>query len=381
MDTTALPPMHTWLAECNDPLTNNVLSRMRQLPDVVHLAVMPDVHPASDTCVGTALATDRLIYPSAVGGDIGCGMLALAFDAEASQLGRPEVAARLLRLLDGKIPSMRHHRSRTIAFPPSLHGAELSHPALSAHLRTEAHLQLGTLGGGNHFIEFQADSDDQLWLMIHSGSRSLGQVIRAHHIAAARQSPPHSNLPSLDATMAPGKAYLHDAAIACTFADANRRAMATLAIAAVKQILNAEPDIASVISCDHNHVRLETHFGRQLYVHRKGAMPADDRLPGIIPGSMGTQSFHVVGRGHPLALRSASHGAGRRLSRVAARSRFKNADVKHQLRNIWYDPRQLSALREEVPHAYKDIRTVMRAQEDLISITRKLTPILSYKGP
>jgi tRNA-splicing ligase RtcB len=379
MTTNPLPPIHAWLAESNDPAVTRALDRMQRLEDVAHIAVMPDVHLAGDICVGTALATHRLLYPAAVGGDIGCGMLAIAFDVEAAALNDPHTAGALLRRLSQSIPQMRHHRSHVLPLPDSLRHATFSHPSLTALLHSEASLQLGTLGGGNHFVEFQSCPAGQLWLMIHTGSRALGQAVRHHHVAIAL-SQKHAPLPSLDSSHPTGQAYLHDAALACTFAEANRRAIATLAAAAVHDLLTAHPDPSTLITCDHNHLRPEHHQSQLLHVHRKGAMPADLHLPGLIPGSMGTQSFHVSGLGHPNSLRSASHGAGRRFSRAAARQKFSATDLKHQLRHVWFDPRHTHHLREEAPHAYKDIRSVMRAQTELVTITRTLNPLLAYKG-
>ena len=187
-------------------------------------------------------------------------------------------------------------------------------------------------------------------------------------------------LVALDATTERGTAYLHDVEWARQYASANRLAMAEIAAEVLKQIAGANPVIGSTLHCDHNHVQHESHFGRVLYVHRKGCMPAEMGMPGVLPGSMGTLSYHVEGRGCPESLCSSSHGAGRRFSRASAREHFTPADLKHQMRNVWFDPRKVQAIREEAPNAYKDIRAVLKAQAQLVRLTRTLRPILVYKS-
>ena len=371
------PAYHTWLAAPLEPAVRQVLDRVRRADDVVHLAVMPDVHLAADVCVGTAMATRRLIYPGAVGGDIGCGMLAMAFDASANLLADPQCAGRILRDIGEQVPGRRHHRAATIPLPAECSAADLSHGSLAAVARGEAALQFGTLGGGNHFIELQADEDERLWLMIHSGSRAIGQAVRDYHVARATLR--SARLSALDAETDAGRAYLHDAQWARNYADANRRAMAARVVEVVRSHGGGAIDEASVIAIDHNHVQPEHHGDETLLVHRKGAMPAADGAAGVIPGSMGTFSVHVTGSGNPASLHSSAHGAGRQLSRHAARERFGLADLRNQMRNIWFDPRRRDMV-EEAPLAYKDLRAVLRAQSDLVRITRRLRPLLIYKS-
>lgn len=370
-------PVNWWLSEGVDDSVKRAIERMRALDDVVRIAVMPDVHVAGDLCVGTATATRRLLYPAAVGGDIGCGMLAIAFDVDADALRHGNVAGRVLRGFTDRIPQSRRHRRHLLPWPDELKLDELS---CRFRLDDDAALQLGTLGGGNHFVELQADEAGQLWLMLHTGSRAVGQAVRNHHVASIR--PGHFSGPvgALDATTPEGQSYLRDAAWASRYASANRAAIAACVVDVMRDALNARPIDGTRIECDHNHVREEAHDGERVFVHRKGAMAADDGVAGVLPGSMGTRSYHVEGRGCVASLRSSAHGAGRRFSRATARERFANADVKHQLRDVWYDPRQLAALREEAPHAYKDVRAVLRAQEELVRVTRTLRPVLAFKG-
>jgi tRNA-splicing ligase RtcB (3'-phosphate/5'-hydroxy nucleic acid ligase) len=254
----------------------------------------------------------------------------------------------------------------------------LSHRSLDAIARDEGSVQLGTLGGGNHFVEFQADEEGRLWLMIHSGSRAMGQAIRGHHLARATRV--GSNLHAVDATEAAGQAYANDVDWARAYAAANRQAIAERVAGVAGRILSAPMDWAKTIAVDHNHVARERIGDAELWVHRKGAMPAPPNSPGVVPGSMGTPSYHVIGLGRAEALHSSAHGAGRSMSRESARRSVTERAFHREMTGVWYDYRQAAHLREESPSAYKDVRAVMRAQRDLVKITRTLRPILNYKG-
>jgi tRNA-splicing ligase RtcB len=370
--------LNTWLAMPMNTAVKQAIERVRRADDVAHVAVMPDVHLAGDVCVGTAMATRRLVYPSAVGGDIGCGMLAVAFDAPADILREAKNAGSLLRLLGQNIPAQRRHRTRTLTLPEDLKPVDLSHPELLSIFEGDGKLQFGTLGGGNHFVEMQADEEDQLWLMIHSGSRAMGQAIKGHYVARATIR--SGGMVALDSDTAEGQAYLHDQNWARSFAHANREAMAQQVAEILRTLFKIEPIDGMTIRRDHNHVRREFHFGESLLVHRKGAMPSEAGSLGVVPGSMGTLSFHVEGRGCPQSLLSSAHGAGRLLSRHAARERFNRTDLRQQMQGVWFDPRLADDLREESPKSYKDVRSVMRAQHDLVRVTRTLRPLLVYKG-
>ena len=371
-------PVTTWLAGPMEESAARALERVSRADDVAYVAVMPDVHVAVDVCVGTATATRRLVYPSAVGGDIGCGMLAVPFDRDAEALRDPARAGALLRALGERVPAHRRSRRNAMPMPAGLRTEALSHPSLVASVREEARLQLGTLGGGNHFVELQADETGRLWLMVHSGSRAAGQAVKAHHLARARLR--SASMMALDAGTDDGRAYLHDQEWARAYAHANRAAIAEQVVAVVKEVLGINADASGTIACDHNHVRQEEHFGQTLLVHRKGAMPADAGLAGVVPGSMGTLSYHVEGRGCEASLRSSAHGAGRLLSRGAARDRFTRQDLRRQMGEVWFDPRLAESLREESPRSYKDVRAVMRAQSELVKVVRTLRPVLVYKG-
>jgi tRNA-splicing ligase RtcB len=371
-------PMASWLAHSLDTSVRRALDRVRRADDVVRLAVMPDVHLAADVCVGTVMATTRLVYPAAVGGDIGCGMLAVAFDASADLLADPSRAGRVLRAIGDRVPSRRRHRAATLPLPADCAVGDLSHPALVADAKDEGALQFGTLGGGNHFIELQGDADERLWLMIHTGSRAMGQAVRSHHVA--RSTFRSGAMPVLDTAADAGQAYLRDQEWARRYARGNRLTMAGQVFDALREVAGVRPIDSTLIECDHNHVRRETHFDQALLVHRKGAMPADENQHGVIPGSMGTSSVHVVGRGVAESLRSSAHGAGRQMSRTVARERFNRSDLRNQMNGVWYDARLAKEMCEESPKAYKDLRAVLRTQEDLVRVVRTLRPLLVYKG-
>lgn len=378
MSEASIAPIRTWLAAPMDQDVSEALERLRRAPDVQQIAVMPDVHLSADVCIGVVVATSSLIYPQAVGGDIGCGMLAVGLDLEATALDNPRVAGQMLSDLGRAVPARRRNRREIVLQPDDLVSDTLSHPSPESVRRTEGALEFATLGSGNHFIEIQADEDGRLWLMVHSGSRALGQAIRDHHLARAQ--PVANRLRALDARSDGGIEYLHDASCARRFADASRRAIAEEVSLVLAKRLRAHVCWETAITTDHNHVSLERHGGRDLWVHRKGAMSARLGERGVLPGSMGNLSFHVEGRGHEEALCSSAHGAGRALSRTAARGKVTERELRRQMEGVWYDSRLTGRLRDEAPSAYKDIRAVLRAQKELVKVTRTLRPVLNYKG-
>jgi tRNA-splicing ligase RtcB len=363
------------------PLPAGVKDSVQRLADsegVRRVAVMPDAHLAEDVCVGTVVGTDGTLYPNAVGGDIGCGVAAVSFDVEAARVRDPKTAAQVLSGLYDQIPFVRHDRDRAPALPEELRDRPLSSHGLERTRRREAERQLGTIGSGNHFVELQEGEDGRLWLMLHSGSRGLGQAIRDHHLERCRTG--RLGLRFLDAESDSGRDYLADLDWAFRYADASRRRLVDVAAQVVARVLEAEPIPGSYLSCHHNHVRQETHGGETLWVHRKGAIPAASGEPGLIPGSMGTGSVHVVGLGRADALGSCAHGAGRRMSRGEARRRISVPQLARETRGVFFDHRMAGALRDEAPSAYKDVDHVLRAQHDLARVVRRLRPVLVYKG-
>jgi tRNA-splicing ligase RtcB len=374
-------PVRGWLTGPLPPDVVRSLGRLAQAADVRQIAVMPDVHRAGDVCVGVAVATGGLVYPAAVGGDIGCGMTAARFDVPAAAVtSDPRVGRALLQRLGRAVPPLK---AAAAMVPERLEGdlaaENLSAERLARAARREGRWQLGSLGRGNHFLELQADQEGRLWLMLHSGSRGMGQAITAWHVARATR-PDAEGLPALDAASDTGRAYLSDVAWARAWARANRGRMVEAAAAVLGEVLGATLDAATLIDCDHNHVACERHGDRELVVHRKGALPAGDGQAGLVPGSMGTASFHTVGRGHPDALGSSSHGAGRVVPRGEAAARIDARRLVREMHGVIFDTRRANRLVDEAPSAYRDIRDVMRAQRELTAVVRELRPLVSCKA-
>lgn len=370
--------LHVWADHKIDDHLTVAIERLRRSADVCHVAVMPDVHGAGEVCNGVALATRHLIYPEAVGGDLGCGIASVAFDAQAALLANASGAAAVLDHLNHSTPILKHARE-TLPGASELPAASgLSDAALRRDAQRDGLYQFGTLGRGNHFIEFQADEDGRLWVMVHSGSRAMGSSISAFHTTSAPAM--ESGLKALVATEDSGQAFLADLAWAIAYAAASRRRIVAGLASFLRARFAIEMDEATYVDTNHNHVRSERHFAQDFWVHRKGAMSARAGEAGQIPGSMGTRSFHVEGRGHPEALMSSSHGAGRVFTRAAARKAITLRDLRRETSHVLFDRRRERLLVEEAPSAYKDIRQVMRAQRELTRIARELTPVLVYKG-
>lgn len=367
-------PLNLWSADPLPPAVRAALERARRAPDVVAVAAMPDVHLADDVCVGTVIATSRLLYPQAVGGDLGCGVAALRLGATAEAL-TPARAAALLTGLERLAPVL--HQPDPPPLPEALTGG-LSASSLNRLAAREGRLELGTVGRGNHFVELGADEAGELWAMAHSGSRCLGPAIQAHH--QRRLEPGEAGLLWLEADSPAGQAWLADLAWARKYAAQNRQYLLSAAGALAERLLGAQPDWAGLIDCDHDHVRRERHLDQDLWVHRKGAIFAGEGEPAVIPGSMGSPSYLVEGRGHEAALCSSSHGAGRAMSRTEARGRLSTSALRQQVGRLYFDERKASRLVEEAPAAYKDIRGVMRAQRALTRVRATLSPLLNHKG-
>ena len=368
--------MHQWTCGRIPSDADEAIQRLVHADDVRHVAIMPDIHPAGLLCNGVVIGTSRLVYPEAVGGDIGCGYAAVKLDAAADVLNA-RTAAELLMRLRRVCPWNRHPRAGP--WPQELDVGVLSHPSLQALARRDGGVQLGTLGRGNHFLELQAADDGDLWLMVHSGSRAIGPAVRDHHLAQTTRGA--GGLKWLDSDTDTGREYLRDMQWARRFAAASRRAMIGSTVKLVEELLDCTVTWDTYVDLDHNHVQLEPRAGGELWVHRKGASPARADQLVLIPGSMGTATFHAEGQGNTDSLCSSSHGAGRTMSRHEARRRIGAKDVCRQLDNIHFDPSILDALREEAPAAYKDVRKVMEAQRDLVKIVRRLRPVVSYKSP
>ncbi|HEX7308943.1 RtcB family protein [Lentzea sp.] len=370
-----------------EELAMRQLQNISALPWAVkHVAVMPDVHYGKGATVGSVIALRDAVSPAAVGVDIGCGMAAVRTSLTASDL--PETLRGLRSRMEAVVP-VGFGQHKATAFTDSdasdwapfwRRFADLT-PAVKARADKAMH-QMGTLGGGNHFLEVCLDTDQRVWVMLHSGSRGIGNELAQHHISVARTLAHNAELPDPDlAVFLAGTpemaAYRHDLYWAQDYARRNRAVMLRL----VCDVLRAEfPRIAfeDPISCHHNYVSEENHFGEDVLVTRKGAIRAGRGELGIIPGSMGTGSYIVRGLGNPDSFESASHGAGRRMSRNKARKTFTAADLADQTSGV--ECRKDSGVVDEIPAAYKDIDIVMANQSDLVEVVAKLKQVVCIKG-
>ncbi len=357
-----------------------LLERIAAQPYVFgHVAAMPDLHAADGVAVGTVFATEGAIVPSALGGDVGCGVAALRFDAGALPLSTRD----LQRILAGwadRIPvGDEVRRGESAPVPERLLAAPLSTRSLE-HVRDRlAARQLGTLGGGNHFVELDRDVEGNAWLLVHTGSRGLGGVIGRHHASAA-MADGVGTLPGLEVASEAGRACVADLGWACAFASANRAAIIEEAARVVSEVSEAAPDPESHLDVRHNFVAEEEHFGRKLWVHRKGAIAASTGVRVLIPGSMGTASYLADGLGEVTSFRSASHGAGRVLSRREARQRIGAERLERSMRRVVHDARRARWLVEEAPAAYRDVGEVLEDEVDLVRPRVRLEPLVVLKG-
>src|SRR5687768_9770338 len=373
----------------------NMLRNVSRLPCLFkHVALMPDAHLGKGSMVGSVIATKDAVIPATVGVDIGCGMMAVKTPFRSG-------------ILDRKMAEFRHEIERAIpvgfnAYKESVDEAsrwegwgefDELHKGVQDRKR-KSMVQLGTLGGGNHFIEVCLDTEDNVWLMLHSGSRNIGKEIAERHIATAKSLHKLNELPSPDlAYFIQGtdefKAYWHDLDWAQQYAMKNREIMMKRLIRSFNRMFGADLDldeaianrksqIEIVVNCHHNYVAVEEHFGDSVYVTRKGAINAEAGRYGIIPGSMGAKSFIIRGRGNPHAFNSCSHGAGRKMSRTKAKSKFSIDDLKAQTMGV--ECRKDRGVVDEIPGAYKDIEEVMRAQNDLVEVVAELKQVICVKG-
>lgn len=372
-------PILVW-ARSLPPGAEQQLRHLAAQPYVVeHVAAMPDVHVANGVAVGSVFATSHHVVPGALGGDLGCGVSAYRFEYPAASLGRDTLELLLTRLAQVIPVGDATHRGRGHPLPAALEAPPLSTQKLSHVWERLAPRHLGTLGGGNHFVELDRDAGGDLWLLLHSGSRGVGAAIGEHHQRVAKALG-EGSLPGLDLHTPEGAACLADLDLACRFARANRDMLATRALDVLSRTLGIEADPRSTVDLHHNHVARETHFGRALWVHRKGAVGLEAGQPGLIPGSMGTASYVVKGQAEPRAFRSCSHGAGRVLTRREARARIRPSALAHALRRVVHDAGRADSLVEEAPAAYRDIVEVLEDEADLVTPVRRLTPIAVLKG-
>lgn len=395
-------PIKAWVkgVQVEDQAKQQLLN-LSQMPFIYsHIAAMPDVHWGMGATVGSVIATKGAIIPAAVGVDIGCGMMANRTSLVASDL--PDNLHGLRSAIEAAIPHGRTnnggpgdrgawgeipevHHSALLPMMADLATITTKHPKI-AQAAERAPSHAGTLGTGNHFIEICLDEEQRVWIMLHSGSRGIGNRIGSYFIEAAKKDMERwfIHLPDKDLAYIPqGSDLFHDyfeaLAWAQNFARVNRELMMQAAIKALRSAVpkSFECDCEAV-NCHHNYVSWERHFGDNVMVTRKGAVDAHEGTMGIIPGSMGAKSFIVRGKGNRDAFCSCSHGAGRAMSRGEAKRRFTLAD--HEAATEGVECRKDVEVIDETPAAYKDIDAVMNAQSDLVDIVHTLKQIVCVKG-
>ncbi|WP_327289350.1 RtcB family protein [Streptomyces sp. NBC_01198] len=397
MSYTEVPGVRVPIRMWADPSTveGGAMQQLRNvstLPWIKGLAVMPDVHYGKGATVGSVIAMHGAVCPAAVGVDIGCGMSAVKTSLTANDL--PGDLSRLRARIEQAIPVGRGlHRDPLDPgrfLGQSTAGwddfwARFDGVAGEVRFRRErAAQQMGTLGSGNHFVEVCLDESGDVWLMLHSGSRNIGKELADFHIGQAQRLPHNQGLVDRDLAVFIAEtpqmaAYRNDLFWAQEYAKRNRALMMGLLQDVVrKEFKKARATFDQVISCHHNYVAEERYDGMDLLVTRKGAIRAGAGDYGIIPGSMGTGSYIVRGLGNTAAFNSASHGAGRRMSRSAAKKRFTTRDLEDQTRGV--ECRKDSGVVDEIPGAYKSIDTVMSQQRDLVEVVAKLKQVVCVKG-
>jgi tRNA-splicing ligase RtcB len=343
-----------------------------------HVALMPDSHVGYGMPIGGVLATRGVIVPNAVGVDIGCGMVAM--QTTIKQIDT-ETLKTVMGHVRNAVPTGFSHQKEAQAWEGFERAPEL---AIIQQELGAARKQLGTLGGGNHFLEFQQDEEGMLWVMIHSGSRNFGlKAAKCYHTQAQELCARwHVQLPDRDLAFLPledqaGQDYLMAINYCLEFARANRDLMMANVLRILQELTGTEE--LDRVNIHHNYARLESHYGENVMVHRKGATSAQIRERGIIPGSMGTSSYIVEGLGNPESFHSCSHGAGRRMGRKQAGRELNLEHEQARMAGIVHGLRSQADL-DEAPGAYKDIEEVMENQVDLVRITVRLRPLGSIKG-
>ncbi|MEU0649738.1 RtcB family protein [Streptomyces umbrinus] len=386
-------PIRMWADPASvEDVAMQQLRNVSTLPWIKGLAVMPDVHFGKGATVGSVIAMQGAVCPAAVGVDIGCGMSAVRTSLTANDL--PGDLSRLRSKVEQAIPVGRGMHEDPVD-PGRLHGfatagwddfwERFEGVAEAVKFRQgRATKQMGTLGSGNHMIELCIDSVGSVWLMLHSGSRNIGKELAEHHIGIAQKLPHNQGLIDRDLAVFVSDtpqmaAYRSDLYWAQEYAKHNRAIMMGLLKDVIrKEFKKAKPTFEQEISCHHNYVAEERYEGMDLLVTRKGAIRAGSGEYGIIPGSMGTSSYIVKGLGNERAFNSASHGAGRRMSRNAAKRHFTTKDLEEQTRGV--ECRKDSGVLDEIPGAYKNIDQVMEQQRDLVEVVAKLKQFVCVKG-
>ena len=395
-------PIKSWVTDIESGALDQA-KNLANLPFLFrHVALMPDCHQGYGMPIGGVMATEGVVIPNAVGVDIGCGMIAVKSKIKVEEF-KTETLKKVMGEIRKVIPvGFNHHKkSQDEKLMPYYDGTPMnvSRYKIVSQQYSNALTQLGTLGGGNHFIEIQKGDDGFIWIMIHSGSRNLGYKVAAHYNNIAKELnlkwqsavPPSHDLAFLPLDIQEAEDYINEMNYCVKFALANRMLMmdriediffkVILKDNGKRTKMHPKYCFGSSINIAHNYAQMENHFGKNVMVHRKGATSAAEGQIGIIPGSQGTSSYIVRGLGNVESFKSCSHGAGRRMGRKDAQRTLKLEDEKKRLEDmgVIHSIRHVKDL-DEAPGAYKDIDEVMDNQKDLIEIVTKLTPLAVIKG-
>lgn len=353
-----------------------------------HLALMPDAHLGKGATVGSVIPTLGAIMPAAVGVDIGCGMHAVRTQLTAEDVKRIGRLPELRAGIEGSIPLSMGGYNDYVKDParPKVEELEAMDGIKSANaVAPRWHLQLGSLGSGNHFIEISLDEEGRLWMFLHSGSRGVGNKLAQKHIRIAQElcKKRNINLPDRDLAYLTEDTdefwdYITDLRWAQHFALLNRAEMMSRVAQHVAEWSGSPIKKTEVVQCHHNYTEREMHFGKEVWLSRKGAIDASEGRPGLIPGSMGTASYVIAGKGNIDSLNSSPHGAGRNYSRSKARKTFTREELDTAMEGIEW--RHTDAFLDEIPQAYKDIDIVMKDAADLVEIKHTLRQIVNVKG-
>ena len=385
-------PVRIWTEDVT-PDALRQLEQVARLPFVhSHVAAMPDVHAGIGSTIGSVIPTRGAIVPAAAGVDIGCGMIAARLSIDANAL--PDSLGAVRSEIEARVPvgfgmhDKRNVRTSGVARLKSGYDALTGRvPALATMMkhRDGWQRQIGTLGGGNHFIEVCLDERDRVWVMLHSGSRGIGNRIGSYFIALAREEMlaldvklPDRNLAWLREGTESFDLYVEALGWAQDYASENRAQMLALVLEALRATLPPFEITEHAVNCHHNYVARERHFGAEVWVTRKGAIRAGAGELGIIPGSMGARSYIVRGKGSAESFCSCAHGAGRRMSRSQAKKTFTEDDLARQTAGV--ECRKDAGVVDEIPGAYKDIDAVMANQADLVDVVHTLKQIVCVKG-
>ncbi|TDQ03635.1 MULTISPECIES: RtcB family protein [unclassified Leifsonia] len=381
----------SWASLLEDSTREQAVTTSRMSFIHPHLALMPDAHLGLGATVGSVIPTLGAVMPAAVGVDIGCGMIAVRTQFTRDDVGASSAPLSELRTqIERAIPLSAGARNRKIVATAEPRIQELTELAEQAGFDPSTHLrdwerQLGSLGSGNHFIEVSLDEEDVVWLFLHSGSRGVGNRIAGHHIKVAQAlmekwwiELPDKDLAYLVEGTSEFDEYIAQLRWAQHFALLNREEMMDRVVRQTSEWFGVDVIESERINCHHNFTQKENHFGKDVWVSRKGAISARVGQAGLIPGSMGTASYVVSGLGNPLALHSSPHGAGRQFSRTAARKRFTIEELREAMTGIEF--RDTEAFLDEIPQAYKPIDQVMADAADLVEIRHTLHQLVNVKG-